>query len=76
MLDIVTALEEEKKKTKNKYKLKTNCMIVYIQNPKESTNRVVKLCLLPSYDKNNLVPSYNKRYMQKSVVLYILTTNR
>lgn len=50
-------------------------MIVYIKNPKESTNHVVKLCLLSSY-KNNLVPLDNKRYMQKSVVFSILTTNR
>lgn len=76
MLDIVIALEQKKKKTKNKYELKTDCMIVYIENPKESTNHVVKLCLLPSYNKNNLTPSYNKRYMQKSVVYSILTTNR
>lgn len=75
MLDIVIALRTKKEKSKNKYEIKTDCMIVYTENPKESTNHVVKLCLVPSY-KNNLVPSYSKRYMQRAVVFYILTTNR
>lgn len=67
---------KKKINTRKKDKLKIDGKIVYIQTLKESTNHVVKLCLVPSYNNNNLVPSYNERYMQKSVAFCILTTHR